>query len=307
MHKTESREAHTKKVGMVISQILGGLGNQMFQYAAGRALSLAAGHRFLLNLHGFESYALHQGFEVERVFVAPVQAATAADVREVLGWRSGDLTRKLLKRVQSPLLHGPHLAIEPHFNYWPGLREGAGPRYLMGYWQSERYFKDCEAVLRADFSFKTPLNGANLEISARMRDCQSVSLHVRRGDYVTHAKTAKILNVCSLEYYRKAIAHIAERILSPHFFVFSDDPQWVRDNLEISFPADFIDGNRGMQSYIDMQLMSLCKHQIIANSSFSWWGAWLNTNPDKKVVAPREWFRNGTDDRDLVPPEWVRL
>lgn len=292
---------------MIISQILGGLGNQMFQYAAGRALSLAVERPLLLDLRGFESYGLHQGFEIDRVFVAPVRAATAADVRNLLGWRAGKLTRKLLKRVPSPLLRGSRLAIEPHFNYWAGLRKLDTPRYLMGYWQSERYFRDYEAALRADFRFRVPLNGVNLETAASMRVCQSVALHVRRGDYVTHAPTAKILNVCSLEYYRKAIAHIAERVSSPHFFVFSDDPQWVREKLEIAFPVDFVVGNHGMQSYIDMQLISLCKHQIIANSTFSWWGAWLNTYPNKEVVAPREWFRNGTDDSDLAPPEWVRL
>lgn len=292
---------------MVISQILGGLGNQMFQYAAGRALSLATQQPFLLDLRGFETYALHQGFEIERVFAAPVKPANAADMRAILGWRAGKLTHKVLKRIKSPLLRGPLLAIEPHFNYWSGLRAGGAPRYMMGYWQSEKYFKDFEQTIRADFSFKTPLTGQNLETAVRMQGCQSVSLHVRRGDYVTHAQTAKILNVCSLTYYRNAITHIAERLSKCRFFVFSDDLQWVRDNLEIPFPADYIDVNRGMRSYIDMQLMSLCRHHIIANSSFSWWGAWLNPDSDKMVIAPSKWFRNGLDDSDLIPPQWIRL
>lgn len=292
---------------MVISQILGGLGNQMFQYAAGRALSVAAQQPLQLDLRGFEKYALHQGFEIERVFAAPVKVAGAADVRDMLGWRAGETTRKVLKRTRSPLLHGPCLAIEPHFNYWPGLKAGGAPRYLMGYWQSEKYFKDFEQTVRADFSFKTPLTGQNLETAARMQEGMSVSLHVRRGDYITHAQTAKVLNVCSPAYYRKALTHIAERVSEPRFFVFSDDPQWARDNLDIPFSAHYIDINHGMQSYIDMQLMSLCRHHIIANSSFSWWGAWLNPNPDKIVIAPREWFRNGLDNSDLIPPQWIRL
>lgn len=292
---------------MVISQILGGLGNQMFQYAAGRALSLAVGQPLLLDLRGFENYALHQGFELERVFTAPVKAATAGDVSRMLGWRAPDLVRKVLKRTESPLLRGTRLAIEPHFNYWAGLRKGGAPRYLMGYWQSERYFKDFAEILRADFRFKSPLDGVNRDIAGRMQACQSVSLHVRRGDYVSHAATAKILNVCSLNYYRKAIDYVAAHVAEPSFFVFSDDPQWTQENLKIGFPAEYVDGNRGQRSYIDMQLMSLCKHQIIANSSFSWWGAWLNPNTGKHVVAPTEWFRNGTDDSDLVPTEWARV
>lgn len=292
---------------MIICQILGGLGNQMFQYATGRALSLALGCQLLLDLRSFRRYSLHNGFEIDRIFYAPVKAATEADVGKVLNWRASNLARKLLKRVRSPLLHGPNLAIEPHFNYWPRLRELDAPSYLMGYWQSEKYFNDFEQIIRADFSFKTALNGENLETSVRIQDCNSVSLHVRRGDYVTHAPTAKILNVCSIDYYHKAITRIAELIHLPYFFVFSDDHKWVRNNLKIPFPTEYIDRNRGMQSYIDMQLMSLCKHQIIANSSFSWWGAWLNQNPGKIVIAPRNWFCNGLNDSDLIPQKWTRL
>lgn len=292
---------------MVITQILGGLGNQMFQYASGRALSLAVEQPFLLDLRGFKRYALHQGFELDRVFTAPVKAATANDVSSMLGWRAPDLVRKVLKRTHSPLLNGTRLAIEPHFNYWAGLRVGGAPRYLMGYWQSEKYFKDFEQNIRSDFSFKAILDGENLETSVRMQGCNSVSLHVRRGDYVTHAPTAKILNVCPIDYYHKAITNIAEQIPSPYFFVFSDDQEWVRSNLNIPFPAEYIDRNRGMHSHIDMHLMSLCKHQIIANSTFSWWGAWLNQNPGKIVIAPRNWFCNGTNDEDLIPQQWTRL
>ena len=279
----------------------------MFQYASGRALSLALGRIFLLDLRGFEKYELHNGFEIDRVFFAPVKTATEADVHKLLSWRAGKLICKLLKRVESRLLRGPNLAIEPHFNYWPGLREIGAPSYLMGYWQSEKYFNDFEENIRSDFSFKAALDGENLETSVRMRGCNSVSLHVRRGDYVTHAPTAKILNACSIDYYYKAISRIGEKVPAPHFFVFSDDQQWVRNNLKVPFPAEYIDRNHGMQSYIDMQLMSLCKHQIIANSSFSWWGAWLNVNPEKIVIAPRDWFCNGLDDSDLIPHKWTRL
>ena len=123
----------------------------------------------------------------------------------------------------------------------------------MGYWQSEKYFNDFEENIRSDFSFKAALDGENLETSVRMRGCNSVSLHVRRGDYVTHAPTAKILNACSIDYYYKAISRIGEKVPAPHFFVFSDDQQWVRNNLKVPFPAEYIDRNHGMQSYIDMQ------------------------------------------------------
>lgn len=293
---------------MVISQILGGLGNQMFQYAAGRALSLATQQPLLLDLRSFAGYSLHNGFELERVFSAPISPAEAQAVAGVLGrWRAWDLSRKLLKRVPCAWLHGPHLAIEPHYHYWPGLLESQKPRYLMGYWQSEKYFRSFEKTIRADFSFRTPLTGLNLEVAEGMQACRSVSLHIRRGDYVTHAPTAKMLNVCSLDYYRNAIAYIAEKVESPHFFLFSDDIAWVKANLDLPFEKTYVEHNRGADSYRDMQLMHLCRHHVIANSSFSWWGAWLNPRQDKIVVAPEAWFCDGRTDGDLIPDAWVRL
>ena len=292
---------------MVISQILGGLGNQMFQYAAGRALSLAVEQPFLLDLRGFTNYALHNGFELDRVFSAPVKVATSGDVRNMLGWRSPELVRKVFKRIKSPLLHGTRLAIEPHFNYWSGLRAGGAKRYLMGYWQSEMYFKDYIETLRSDFNFTIPLDETNQNIAQRIQHSNAVSLHVRRGDYITHTPNAKILSTCSLDYYNKAIDYISKRVDSPHFFLFSDDMEWVKASLDIPFEKTYIEHNRGADSYRDMQLMHMCRHHVIANSSFSWWGAWLNPNPDKLVVAPKTWFSDGKVDDDLIPREWKRL
>lgn len=292
---------------MVISQILGGLGNQMFQYAAGRALSLAVEQALLLDIRGFTNYALHNGFELDRVFVAPVKVATAGDVRNMLGWRSPALIRKVLKRIQSPLLHGSRLAIEPHFNYWSGLMAHGTKRYLMGYWQSEMYFKDYAETLRSDFNFKIPLDETNRKIAQHIQLSNAVSLHVRRGDYITHTPNAKILSSCSLDYYNQAIEYISKRVDSPHFFLFSDDMEWVKASLEIPFAKTYIEHNRGADSYRDMQLMHMCRHHVIANSSFSWWGAWLNPNPDKLVVAPKTWFSDGKVDDDLIPREWIRL
>ena len=229
------RNALIKKNGMVISQILGGLGNQMFQYAAGRALSLASGHPLFLDLRGFKSYKLHNGFEINNIFYAPVNSATEFDLHRLLGWRAYELSLRALRRAQSSLLRGKNLVIEPHFNYWRGLSEIRKPSYLMGYWQSEKYFTDYEDVIRSDFSFKQPLDCENIKISTYIQNSNSVSLHVRRGDYVTHASTSKILNICSVDYYRHAIQYIAERVKFPHFYIFSDNIQWVRDNIDITF------------------------------------------------------------------------
>lgn len=292
---------------MVISNILGGIGNQMFQYAAGRALALATNQPFILDLNDFSDYKLHQGFELTRVFNVCAESASPAVVHELLGWRANHLARKLLRRSQFTRLRGPKLVVEPHFDFWPDFFNFTGDCYLHGYWQSERYFKPFESVIRRDFTFRSPLTGRNLELASEVVQAQSVSLHVRRGDYVSDTKTGQVMNVCSLEYYREAINYIAAHIECPVFYIFSDDMAWARQNLKVPFSCIYVEHNRMEDSYRDMQLMSLCRHHVIANSSFSWWGAWLNSNSEKLVVAPRNWFCNGTDDSDLIPDEWIRL
>ncbi len=292
---------------LVISNVIGGLGNQMFQYAAGRALTLKSDHEHLLDLSDFSSYKLHNGFELSRVFNVDVERAEPADVRKVLGWMANRLVRKVLKRPQFSWLKGRKFVVEPHFNFWPDFFNVSEECYLSGYWQSESYFKSFENIIRRDFTFTEPLVGINADLAFKMAQENSVSLHVRRGDYVSDTKTSHIMNVCSLDYYHKSIEYITERIEQPKFYIFSDDMTWVKNNLPMNFPCTYIDHNQGTESYRDMQLMSLCKHNIIANSSFSWWGAWLNSNSNKLVVAPKSWFCNGNNDADLIPVEWVGL
>ncbi len=293
---------------MVISHILGGIGNQMFQYAAGRALSLSTDQTHSLDLNDFTDYQLHNGFELERVFnIDKVVKSTSSNIQELLGWRANSFAKKVLRRSPFTRLRGPSFVVEPHFNYWPAFFKLDHDCYLYGYWQSEQYFKDFADIIRQDFAFKIPLDERNKKVGLEMANTQSVSLHVRRGDYVSDPKNSNIMHICSLEYYRQAINHIIKRIEQPVFYIFSDDMAWVKEHLSIEFPCVYIDHNSGSESYRDMQLMSLCKHHVIANSSFSWWGAWLNANPEKTVIAPKNWFRNGNNDSDLIPDEWIRI
>ena len=292
---------------MVVSYVLGGIGNQMFQYAAGRALALTNSQKLLLDLSDFSDYRLHHGFELSRVFNVVTESAETFTVHQLLGWRENYLARKVLRRPQFAGLRGKTFVVEPLFNYWPDFFNLTGDCYLYGYWQSERYFKAVESVIRQDFTFREPLKEHNAELALEMATIQAVSLHVRRGDYVSDPKNRNVMAICDLEYYRKAISYIAERVDCPVFYIFSDDVPWVKKNLSVAFPCVYVEHNRGAESYRDMQLMSLCQHHVIANSSFSWWGAWLNANPEKIVIAPKHWFRNGNDDGDLIPDEWVRL
>jgi hypothetical protein len=293
---------------MIIANLIGGLGNQMFQYAAGRALARARGQPLRLDISGFDGYGLHQGFELQRIFNCEAKIASDEEVRTILGWRAASIMRRILARPGCIALHGKMLVLEPHFHYWPGIRDVPATVYLQGYWQSEKYFADATDVLRADFVFRQPMSEVNAAWAERIDRCMAVSLHVRRGDYVSDPRTRAILGSCSPDYYRSAVRYVSERADTPEFFVFSDDIAWVRDNIDFGFPCHYIDHNRGMESYNDMRLMSLCRHHIIANSSFSWWGAWLNARADKIVVAPARWFAGDARRADdLIPQEWVTL
>lgn len=292
---------------MIVVRLVGGLGNQMFQYAAGRALSIAYNVPLLLDVSGFSNNGLHQGFELHRIFKGQIELADQSVLHEILGWRSYKHMLSLLLRPSMHWFHGRRFIVEPHFHYWEGIQNLCPPCYLSGYWQSEQYFSKNVTLIRDDFTFTQPLSGRNRDLAQEIGENLSISLHIRRGDYVSNPKALATHGVCSLEYYRLAMAFMVERLAEPRFYVFSDDPEWVRANLTADYPMVFVDHNRGADSFTDMHLMSLCQHHIIANSSFSWWGAWLNPSESKMVIAPERWFAKPMDTRDLIPQQWLRL
>ena len=183
-----------------------------------------------------------------------------------------------------------------------------GDIYIEGYWQTEKYFKNIEHTIKKDFTFKTKPDKNNQSLLNQIKNCNAVAIHVRRGDYVKNPVANRILGVCNLDYYNKCINLIIRKINNPHFFIFSDDPKWTINNLNIDFPATYVSHNGSDKGYEDLRLMSNCKHQIIANSSFSWWGAWLNNNPNKVVMAPKKWFNDlSINTEDLIPESWVKI
>jgi hypothetical protein len=295
-------------MSVVISQVIGGLGNQMFQYAAGRSLALRHGCEVQLDTSDFAGYSLHQGFELATVFGIDFRQTDRETRDRLLGWRRYRLARRLLKRWPG-LQVGQRLMVrEPHFHYWPDWEFLTSPAYLSGYWQSERYFSNCADQIRQDFQFQKPLDLRSLEIAEEIRSGVSVSLHVRRGDYVSNPKTTAVHGLCGPPYYATAIEYLSDQIGPMRLFIFSDDIEWVRANLPLdSHPHTFVSHNKGADSWRDMLLMSLCQHHVIANSSFSWWGAWLNASPSKIVAAPKKWFANRNDTKDLFPSGWILL
>jgi len=281
---------------MVVSTLIGGLGNQMFQYAAGRALAVRTGSKLVLDLGWLErppadvtprSYEL-DCFQIEAE-VARIYPRTAVEhVREVL---------RLSPRVWR----------EQMYQFAPQTLELSGSFRLVGYWVSERYFEEYADQIRKDFSFRDPPRGANQELAARIRDTTAVSVHVRRGDYVENPTTRAFHGVLPVDYYVAAAARLRRTVRDPHFYVFSDDPEWCRSTLDLGGPTTVVDHNRGHGSG-DLRLTSLCRHHVIANSSFSWWGAWLNPSPDKVVIAPRRWIAvESFDTSHVLPPEWITV
>lgn len=294
---------------MIIANLLGGLGNQMFQAACGRALSLRTGQPLKLAVDQFDTYGLHHGYQIAKVFCWQPELARAADLRELIGWQSHPFVRKVLGRPAMRAWSGRAWANEPHLHFWPAMESMTGPRYLHGYWQSERYFADCASQIRADFSFMLEPDAADMAILEQMQAAPSVSLHVRRGDYL-QAKNAGLYAHLGIDYYRRALEHVRQRVPGLRCFAFSDDPSWVLEHLAPhAQPLVVVSHNSGVRGARDMRLMAAAAHHIVANSTFSWWGAWLNPSPSKIVVAPRHWYADEArrSSRDLIPPAWVRL
>jgi hypothetical protein len=281
----------------IVVALEGGLGNQMFQYAAGRALSLRVGAQLALDVRPL----LRQGQRAYGLGVFRLGEAELITEGKLPG-RAGKIRRWLLK-----LTGGERTFREAGFPYDEAIRQVIAPARLEGYYQSERYFEDVAEVIRADFTPPADELGRLDDLASRLLPSgPKVALHVRRGDYTSPA-TMAVHGLMGPDYYARARHLLAERTGPSAVCVFTDDPAWVRANLGL--PADSVFVSEHTRSAVeDLILMSRCSHHITANSSFSWWGAWLNPKPDKVVVTPSRWFQptSGLDTRDLRPAGWLQ-
>jgi hypothetical protein len=199
--------------------------------------------------------------------------------------------------------------IEENFNYKFNkiyLYPSRGTNFYFGGWPSEKYFLSVKDQIVKDFTFTTPTDPQNVRHIQDINGSNSVSIHVRRGDYLNDNNMELFGRVCTKGYYEKAINVIKGKVDDPHFFVFSNDADWVRSNLHMK-NVTYVTCNYGWNSWIDLYLMSLCKHNIIANSTFSWWGAWLNANPDKIVISPSRYLNNDSGHTDVYPESWIKI
>jgi hypothetical protein len=297
---------------MIIARLRGGLGNQLFQYAAGRALAAHHGVELKLDLYTYTKHP-YRKFELDTFNIDAVEA-TRDEVHQFTG--SNPIVRYLNKR--NNYFHCPRVFAQPHYHYYEDFFALPKEIYLSGYWQSEKYFDGIGGLIREQFTPRSPLDSRNSELRKRMEFQHSVAVHVRRGDY-SSASYASFFGGLPETYYVEAMSMVKERVGNPVFYFFSDDIAWCKSNIATE-GAEFVEHNSGADAYKDMLLMASCKHNIIANSTFSWWGAWLNHNPDKVVIAPKQWFRSNFLDKkepvypsrvyntkDLIPETWTRL
>jgi hypothetical protein len=291
---------------MIIAKLRGGLGNQMFQYATARRLAEKHSTILKLDITGFETYKLRR-YSLH-CFQIWEYLATQAEIETICGKSPSRLSQKISSKLGFKNPKNSNLILEKQFNFEPEILVLPNNVLLEGYWQSEKYFVDISDILRREFVVKYQQDSQSQKFANLIQSTESVSLHVRRTDYVQDTLTNKIHGTCDRDYYDRCVRYIGDRISNPHFFIFSDEPQWAKDNLKIGFPMTIVDCNDASRNYEDLRLMSMCKHNIIANSSFSWWSGWLNANPSKSILAPKKWWQDETrNSNDVIPESWHQL
>ena len=281
---------------MIITKIKGGLGNQLFQYAVGRAVALHHKVPLKLDTTIFETYKLHNGYRLDQF---AIQAEIAADNEIInLKGRNNVLFSALRK---AGFVKRKSYFKEKRSSYFDVSVFKNNFVYLDGYWQNELYFSDIRELLLKELSPNSSMNDLGCAYLDSIKKSNSVSIHVRRGDYLN----LKNINVLDVDYYFKAVDYIRKIIGKPTFYIFSDDLDWCKSSLSFLDDCVYMEGTQ--TEIDDLKLMSFCQHNIIANSSFSWWGAWLNQNPNKTVIAPKDWLLNDPGSSNVILSDWVKL
>lgn len=293
---------------MVVVRLIGGLGNQMFQYAAGRALALHHATELYLDLSQLQkdpagAYTLRQyelqPFKIQAQIASPEELGAFGKTESGVGVKLQSFFPFLFKRMRFN---------ESRHSFHRQFFKLPASVYLNGYWQDEAYFLPIRESLLQEFDLRDE-SDAFRRVLDTINAVPAVALHVRRGDYVHLASANMFHGVLSPEYYRKAVQGLQSEKQPFTFFIFSDDIPWCREHLNFIENAVFVDGRKeGLSAQEELLLMSRCRHNIIANSSFSWWAAWLNDHKTKRVIAPQQWFNAGRKQPDtLIPLTWTRL
>ena len=290
---------------MVIVKLFGGLGNQLFQYAFGQYMAKV--------LNVIVKYDLQTGLSMRNFttrefelmnFDFDINVATIDEINGLKFLSSGFFSRLQRKLIQQFPVFSKNYFVEDISHKLLTDNELKDNCYYDGYWQSFHYLDINKDVLQSQICLKKFSIG-NEELVDNINLKNSISLHVRRGDYISIKKNRDIFHICNLDYYKAAIDIIEQNVSDPQYYIFSDDIEWAKQNF-IGSKFIFVEGNI---PHIDMYLMSNCKNNIIANSTFSWWGAWLNNNPNKVIIAPQRWYHGAMNDasKNLIPEKWIRI
>jgi len=318
---------------VIVVKLSDGLGNQMFQYALGRHLAIKSDTELRVDVSWFNNRNVFGGTDRTITldqFNVKFTLASEDDLKRVIG---NPTLSSAFKRYGRFFEYAPQYPAA-YFNYYREIRDSPngeatnwahrrrfcskflkiGPdAYLDGYWQTPLYFADIADTIRKDFTVTDAPTGENAETISQVHSTTAVSVHVRRGDQVQQGPDwAEYGNSLPERYHERAATHIQDRVENPTFFVFSDDSEWAKNNIDFDYPTEYVTQNDSSSDYEDIRLMHNCDHHIIANSTFSWWGAWLNDSNNKIVVAPSPWKRFGypdgiVEDWDLYPQEWTVL
>jgi len=283
----------------VIIRLNGGLGNQMFQYAFGVAVSKNRDTKLLLDLRELKTDPLRtfalDSFKIQGKIATP----------EILRTYNPSIIHKIFIKLGFNANPNSKILMEKFFHYDTEVMGNNKADYFLGYWQTEKYFMEFENEVRNEFTIKTEALKPIVSYFEEIQNSESISLHIRRGDYVANDHTNSYHGVCSLDYYSNALNLALQGMKNPKIYIFTDDPEWAK--AQNIWPVDYkIISGLGLTDIQEFHLMSSAKKNIIANSSFSWWAAWLNKSGS--VYAPERWFGNAQNNtKDLIPDRWIKV
>ncbi|MEI3521717.1 MAG: alpha-1,2-fucosyltransferase [Anaerosacchariphilus sp.] len=283
---------------MNIVKIMGGLGNQMFQYALYYKF-MREGIETKIDLSYYTEINSHNGYEIQSIFMRTAEQATQEECKKLAFYKTTKWNRLLIRIIRRKSFYSNIYTRESGYDQnILKLRD----TYIEGYFQSERYFEDIKEEIKKLYDFGENLPDNVIAWKQQIEKDNSVSIHIRRGDYSVTGQRM----LCDTDYYKNAIEYIKRKTKAPIFYIFSNDIEWCKKKF-VGDEFRFVTGNTGQQSYWDMFLMSKCNHNIIADSSFSWWGAWLNNNVSKIVMAPEKWEAGNNNFTDIIPLDWIQI
>jgi hypothetical protein len=300
---------------MIVVRLMGGLGNQMFQYALAYVLSkkyntsLKVDLTLLNDRSQPHEVVTHRTLLLDQVFNIRIEYADRKAIEYFNGKVYSSFIGKIYNRFNL-MIRQPNLKIEKSRSFDPHFLEAGENACIVGSFQSEQYFISHSSAIKQLYQFKNHLLTQSHDLAMQINNSQSVAIHVRRGDYVTSKMYRHTIGTLPISYYEKAIAEITKRVTNPVFYIFSDDIEWCSKELA-HLPVSLVwvgAEHSGLHAANHLQLLTLCKHFIISNSTFAWWGAWLSNHTEKVVIAPQQWFKKEAyNTNSIVPTSWVKV